>query len=134
MVFSRLNEMETIFVLLISDFNQMPSGTRDIEIPEPEYTDLLNVNVADKKRKLCPDASGSNGNNGNNGNNVRVKKETGISEFHEEKHTVYVLPVSIVFDYRKLWEENRNSRVTFGKISLQRRQLYVPRQLRIGFV
>ncbi|VVC26071.1 Hypothetical protein CINCED_3A003426 [Cinara cedri] len=53
------------------DFNQMASNAREIEIPEPEYTDLLNVNVTatDKKRKLqCPDLG--------SGTNVRVKKET----------------------------------------------------------
>jgi len=60
----------------------MPPGTREIEIPEPEYTDLLNVNVMDKKRKLGPDVGGNNGSNGNN--NVRVKKETGISGFQED--------------------------------------------------
>lgn len=54
--------------MMISDFNQLPSNTREIEIPEPEYTDLLNVNVTDKKRKLCLDVGAGN---------VRVKKETG---------------------------------------------------------
>lgn len=49
----------------------MTSNTREIELPEPEYTDLLNVSVTEKKRKLCTDIIG------NNGSNIRVKKETG---------------------------------------------------------
>lgn len=53
---------------MVLDFNQMPPNVREIEIAEPEYTDLLNVNAESKKRKLCADAGGSN---------VRVKKETG---------------------------------------------------------
>lgn len=53
------------------DFNQMPPNAREIEIPEPEYTDLLNVNMEAKKRKLCADTGGING------SNVRVKKEIG---------------------------------------------------------
>lgn len=61
----------SLLLSMISDFNQIPPNTREIEIPEPEYTDLLNVNVTDKKRKLCPDVGVSNG------SNVRVKKETG---------------------------------------------------------
>lgn len=56
---------------MISDFNQMPPNSREIELPEAEYTDLLNVSATDKKRKLCSDIGGSNG------SNVRVKKETG---------------------------------------------------------
>lgn len=59
--------------LTFSDFNQMPPNARAIEIPEPEYTDLLNVTVSEKKRKLCADIVGGN----TSGSNVRVKKETG---------------------------------------------------------
>lgn len=61
----------------------MPSNARDIEIPEPEYTDLLNVSVnTDKKRKLhCPDIGG--------GINVRVKKETGNNEIIRIKKIIY---------------------------------------------
>jgi len=51
----------------------MPPNARAIEIPEPEYTDLLNVTVSEKKRKLCADIVGGN----TSGSNVRVKKETG---------------------------------------------------------
>jgi len=51
----------------------MPPNAREIEIPEPEYTDLLNVNVTEKKRKLCADIIGGS----TGGSNVRVKKETG---------------------------------------------------------
>lgn len=40
-----------------------------MELTEPEYTDLLNASVPEKKRKLCPENTG--------GSNVRVKKETG---------------------------------------------------------
>ncbi|XP_025191683.1 myelin regulatory factor-like protein isoform X1 [Melanaphis sacchari] len=54
------------------DFNQMPSNARAIDIPEPEYTDLLNVTVSEKKRKLCTEIIGGN----TGGNSVRVKKET----------------------------------------------------------
>ncbi|KAL4127446.1 hypothetical protein QTP88_011617 [Uroleucon formosanum] len=54
------------------DFNQMPPNAREIEISEPEYTDLLNVNVTEKKRKLCADIIGGN----TGGSNVRVKKES----------------------------------------------------------
>lgn len=57
--------------IIVSDFNQMASNTSEIELPESEYTDLLNVSVTDKKRKICADISG------NNGNNIRIKKETG---------------------------------------------------------
>lgn len=53
----------------VSDFNQMPPNVRDVEIAEPEYTDLLNVGAADKKRKLSLSDVG--------GGSVRVKKETG---------------------------------------------------------
>lgn len=53
----------------ISDFNQMPPNARDVEITEPEYTDLLNVGAVDKKRKLSSSDVGGGG--------VRVKKETG---------------------------------------------------------
>jgi len=59
--------------LTISDFNQVPPNAREIEIAEPEYTDLLNVTVAEKKRKLCADIIG--GSTGSS--NVRVKKEIG---------------------------------------------------------
>lgn len=58
---------------MVSDFNQMPPNAREIEISEPEYTDLLNVNVTEKKRKLCADIIGGN----TGGSNVRVKKESG---------------------------------------------------------
>lgn len=58
-------------VSTIIDFNQMPPDAREMEIPEPEYTDLLNLNVTDKKRKLCVDIGGSNG------GSVRAKKDTG---------------------------------------------------------
>jgi len=51
----------------------MQPNARAIEIPEPEYTDLLNVTVSEKKRKLCAEIIGGN----TAGNNVRVKKETG---------------------------------------------------------
>ncbi|XP_025412557.1 myelin regulatory factor-like protein isoform X2 [Sipha flava] len=52
------------------DFNRMPPDTREIEISEPEYTDLLNVSGTEKKRKLCVDIGGSNG------SSSRVKKDT----------------------------------------------------------
>jgi len=51
----------------------MQPNARAIEIPEPEYTDLLNVTVSEKKRKLCAEIIGGN----TGGSNVRVKKETG---------------------------------------------------------
>lgn len=51
----------------------MPPNAREIEIAEPEYTDLLNVTVTEKKRKLCADIIGGN----TGGSNVRVKKEIG---------------------------------------------------------
>jgi 23S rRNA pseudoU1915 N3-methylase RlmH len=50
----------------------MPPDTREIEISEPEYTDLLNVSGTEKKRKLCVDIGGSNG------SSSRVKKDTGM--------------------------------------------------------
>jgi len=51
----------------------MPPNAREIEIPEPEYTDMLNVTVTEKKRKLCADIIGAS----TGGSNVRVKKENG---------------------------------------------------------
>lgn len=61
----------------------MAPNTREIEIPEPEYTDLLNVSViTDKKRKLqCHVDIGS-------GTNVRVKKETGNNKLRIKKNII----------------------------------------------
>lgn len=72
----------------------MPNA-REIEIPEPEYTDLLNVTVTEKKRKLCADIIGGS----TGGSNVRVKKETGKQWYYDinniDAHIIYKIS-----DYR----------------------------------
>jgi len=118
-------------LLTVSDFNQMPPNAREIEIPEPEYTDLLNVTVTEKKRKLCADIIGGS----TSGNNVRVKKEIGKYpnnimildikymwsfdsdiKIGDEVHTTF--STYVLFMLRKLRKKTHNSCVAIGKIGL----------------